>query len=131
LDLARTDFCRSTPSPATTCRTRSVSLIGMVQAPGSLYVTFLVSLGYGGGIPNCQHTGTPAHRHTDTGGLETSAEGGLEFHQDTFSEGERCYCVRFEVFTAVTMKIVVFWDINTQFVLHRRHITSPLQGPVS
>jgi hypothetical protein len=38
-------------------------------------------------------------------------------------------CVRFEVFTAVTMKIVVFWDIKTRFVLHRRHITSPLQSP--
>jgi hypothetical protein len=38
--------------------------------------------------------------------------------------------VRFEVSTAVTMKNVVFWDIKTQFVLHRRHITSPLQSPV-
>jgi hypothetical protein len=37
--------------------------------------------------------------------------------------------VRFEVLTAVTMKNVVFWDIATQFVLHRRHITSPLQSP--
>jgi hypothetical protein len=36
----------------------------------------------------------------------------------------------FEVFTAVTMKNVVFWDIETQFVLHRGHITSPLQCPV-
>jgi hypothetical protein len=27
------------------------------------------------------------------------------------------------------MKNVVFWDIKTQFVLHRRHITSPLQIP--
>jgi hypothetical protein len=34
--------------------------------------------------------------------------------------------VRFEVFTAVTMKNVVFWDIKTQFVLHRRHITYEL-----
>jgi hypothetical protein len=39
--------------------------------------------------------------------------------------------VRFEVFTAVTMKNVVFWDIRTQFVLHRRHITSPLHSPDS
>jgi hypothetical protein len=37
--------------------------------------------------------------------------------------------VRFEVFTAVTMKNVVFWDIKTQFVFHRRHITSPLESP--
>jgi hypothetical protein len=29
------------------------------------------------------------------------------------------------------MKNSVFWDIETQFVLHRRHLTSPLQGPVS
>jgi hypothetical protein len=37
--------------------------------------------------------------------------------------------VRFEVFTAVTMKNAVFWDIKTQFVLHRKHITSLLQSP--
>jgi hypothetical protein len=37
--------------------------------------------------------------------------------------------VRFEVLTAVTMKNGVLWDIKTQFVLHRRHITSPLQSP--
>jgi hypothetical protein len=35
--------------------------------------------------------------------------------------------VRFETFTAVAMKNVVFWDIKAQFVLHRKHITSPLQ----
>jgi hypothetical protein len=37
--------------------------------------------------------------------------------------------VTFDVFTAVTMKNVIFWDIKHQFVLHRRHITSPLQSP--
>jgi hypothetical protein len=37
--------------------------------------------------------------------------------------------VRFEVFTAVTMKNVVFWDIKTQFIPHRKHVTSPLQSP--
>jgi hypothetical protein len=39
--------------------------------------------------------------------------------------------VRFEAFTAVNMKNAVFWDIKTQFVLHRRHITFPLQTPAS
>jgi hypothetical protein len=39
--------------------------------------------------------------------------------------------VRFEVYTAVTMKNVVFWNIKTQFVRHRRHITSPLHSPAS
>jgi hypothetical protein len=40
------------------------------------------------------------------------------------------HCVRYEVLAeAVTMKNVVFWDIKTQFVPHRRHITSPLQSP--
>jgi hypothetical protein len=29
---------------------------------------------------------------------------------------------------AVIMKNVVFWDIKTQFVPHRRHITSPLHS---
>jgi hypothetical protein len=29
------------------------------------------------------------------------------------------------------MKNGVFWDIKSQFVLHRRHITSPLQSPAS
>jgi hypothetical protein len=29
------------------------------------------------------------------------------------------------------MKNAVFWDIKTQFVLHRRHITSPLQSTAS
>jgi hypothetical protein len=27
------------------------------------------------------------------------------------------------------MKNVVFWNINTQFIPHRKHITSPLQSP--
>jgi hypothetical protein len=29
----------------------------------------------------------------------------------------------------VTMKNNVFWDITTQFIPHRRHITSPLESP--
>jgi hypothetical protein len=43
--------------------------------------------------------------------------------------GQALLFVSFEVFTAVTMKNVVFWDIKTQFVLYRRHITSLLQSP--
>jgi hypothetical protein len=39
--------------------------------------------------------------------------------------------VRFDVLTAVTIKNVVFWDIKTQFVLYRRHITSLLESPAS
>jgi hypothetical protein len=38
------------------------------------------------------------------------------------------YHVRFECFMAVTMKNVIFWDIRTQFVPHRKHITSPLKS---
>jgi hypothetical protein len=38
--------------------------------------------------------------------------------------------VGFEVFTAVTMRNVVFLDIKTQFVPDRKHITSPLQSTV-
>jgi hypothetical protein len=39
--------------------------------------------------------------------------------------------VRLDVFAAVAMKNDDFWDIKTQFLLHRRHITSPLQRPTS
>jgi hypothetical protein len=39
--------------------------------------------------------------------------------------------VGFEVFTAVTMKNAVCLDIKPEFVLHRRHITSPLKSPAS
>jgi hypothetical protein len=41
---------------------------------------------------------------------------------------EECH-VRFEVFTAVTMKNAVFSDIKIQLVPLRRHITPPLQIP--
>jgi hypothetical protein len=37
--------------------------------------------------------------------------------------------VRFEGFTAVTKKNVVFWDIVTKFIPYRKHITSPLEKP--
>jgi hypothetical protein len=39
--------------------------------------------------------------------------------------------VRFEIFTAVTMKNVAVWDIKPQFVLHRRHVMSLLQSTAS
>jgi hypothetical protein len=35
----------------------------------------------------------------------------------------------FKAFTAVTVENAVFWDIKTQFVLHRRHITSLQLNP--
>jgi hypothetical protein len=37
--------------------------------------------------------------------------------------------VKFYVYSAMTTKNVVFWNIKTQVVPHRRHITSPLQSP--
>jgi hypothetical protein len=37
--------------------------------------------------------------------------------------------VRFEVFTAATMKNAVFMGIKAQFVPNRRHITYSLQSP--
>jgi hypothetical protein len=39
----------------------------------------------------------------------------------------RAGSVGFVIFTAVTMKNAVFWDIKTQFVPHRKHITSTLE----
>jgi hypothetical protein len=38
----------------------------------------------------------------------------------TMRLGERDEYVRFEVFTAVSMKNFVFWDIKPEFILHRR-----------
>jgi hypothetical protein len=38
--------------------------------------------------------------------------------------------VRVEV-SMVAMKSTIFWNIRTQFVAHRRHITSRLQSPAS
>jgi hypothetical protein len=45
-----------------------------------------------------------------------------------YEDSTKLYFVGFVVITAVTVKTAVFWDIKTEFVLHRRHITSPLQG---
>jgi hypothetical protein len=44
-------------------------------------------------------------------------------------DAEELKNVRFEVFTAVTVKNGVFWDIKIQCLPHMRHITSPLQRP--
>jgi hypothetical protein len=52
----------------------------------------------------------------------------LGMESDYFPKQHYLY-VGFEVFTAVTMKNVAFWDIKTEFVPHKRHITSPLQRP--
>jgi hypothetical protein len=62
-------------------------------------------------------------RHT----AQQSAHAATELAPSACSSS-RAY-VRFEVFMAATMKNVVFWDIKPQFVLQRRHITSPLQSP--
>jgi hypothetical protein len=37
-------------------------------------------------------------------------------------------CVRFEVFTAVTMKNAVVWNIKTDFVSHRTRIPASVQN---
>jgi hypothetical protein len=47
------------------------------------------------------------------------------------TESSRLCYERFGGFMAVTMKDVIFWDIKTRFVLHRRHITFPLQSPAN
>jgi hypothetical protein len=51
---------------------------------------------------------------------------------NTYSAGKheiKRHSVRFEVFMVVTMKNAVFWDIKTQVILPREHITSMLQSP--
>jgi hypothetical protein len=41
------------------------------------------------------------------------------------TNNERRFIVRFDVFSVVTMKNAVFWDIETKFLPHRKYITSP------
>jgi hypothetical protein len=57
--------------------------------------------------------------------IEASVKGQCLYDLSIGTEHEINY-VTFEVFAMVTMKSAVFWDIKTQFVPHRRHITSPL-----
>jgi hypothetical protein len=47
------------------------------------------------------------------------------------TEPSRLLICKISVFMAVTMKNAFFWDIKTQFVLHRRHAASLLQRPAS
>jgi hypothetical protein len=63
------------------------------------------------------------------GCLRTSTHPFYVISEKNANSGEQC--VGSELSTAMTMKNVVFWDIKTQFVLHRRHITSPLQRSAS
>jgi hypothetical protein len=51
-------------------------------------------------------------------------------HEIDSKRKHRFFYVRFEVFSAVTMKNVLFCDIKTQFLLHRKHITTRLLSPV-
>jgi hypothetical protein len=86
-------------------------------------------------------------------GFNTDSENAAHRHHEQFEWLYKLtlYHVRFEIFTAVTMKnafevftavtmknvfeiftavkTVVFCDIKTYFVPHRKHITSPLQSP--
>jgi hypothetical protein len=43
---------------------------------------------------------------------------------DSAANSQCQYCVTFQDFTAVNMKNVVFWDVKTQFVLHRKHVSA-------
>jgi hypothetical protein len=57
-------------------------------------------------------------------------EGGFLLKFEFLSSiSDSCLVVRFVAFTVLTMKNAVFWDKKNQFLPHRKHITSPLQGP--
>jgi hypothetical protein len=43
----------------------------------------------------------------------------------------KLYYIRFEVFTAVTLKNAIFWDIKAQFTPDKKHNMSPLKSPAS
>jgi hypothetical protein len=51
-------------------------------------------------------------------------------NKETLTDASKQGCLEVNVEKTMYMvKNVVFWDIRTHFVLHRRHITSPLQSP--
>jgi hypothetical protein len=39
--------------------------------------------------------------------------------------------LKFEVLTAMTMKNATFWDVKTQFILHKKLVKFLLQNPAS
>jgi hypothetical protein len=45
---------------------------------------------------------------------------------DLETKETKLFCIGFEVFTAMTVKDTLVWDLKPQFVPHRRHITSLL-----
>jgi hypothetical protein len=87
---------------------------GNVSPSSDVSVTDLEMFSYSG------NEDATAGRKNISGTSERTPEQDL-----TQSEYQR---VIFKVFTAVTMKNVVFSYIKTQFVPHRRHITIPLQS---
>jgi hypothetical protein len=86
-------------------------------------------------------TSRPRYRAFAAGTSGSHGRGGEVISQKTLRDSvylsggchycNMCVFVGFEVFTAVTMKNAVFWDIKTELVPHSRHITSPLQSPAS
>jgi hypothetical protein len=61
-------------------------------------------------------------------GYKTPVRTSQETQYVSVREPSQLMLCKFEVFTAVTMKNVVLWDIEPHFVLHRRHITFPLES---
>jgi hypothetical protein len=59
-------------------------------------------------------------------GYKTPVHTSQETHYFSATESSRLMLCNIELFTPVTMKNAVFWDIKTLFVLHRRHIMSLL-----
>jgi hypothetical protein len=86
-----------------------------------------------GRIPNryfkidAEIIGRTRHRHIL---VNVQAISGIVLREAT-DPNRKQHRAGFEVITAVSMKNVVFWDIKTEFVLHRRHITSLLQSSAS
>jgi hypothetical protein len=68
-------------------------------------------------------------RHADTEKLPSEISHNSQ-HDDTVHLRKLLPFYTFSGYTGnCKMMNVVFWNIKTHFVLHRRHITSPLQSP--
>jgi hypothetical protein len=64
-------------------------------------------------------------------GYKTQVRTSQETQYVSATESSQLMLCKIWGFHGGTTKNAVFWDITTQFVLHRRHITSPLQSPES
>jgi hypothetical protein len=107
------------PPPHHTRRGNRCDAVHVPVCKGSLvihpeaYVASVLPYVITGGLSVVECLSCPSHKFVCHAGI-------IEYSKSKFD--------RFEVSRAMTVKNAVFWDIKPKFVLHRRHVTFPLQS---